>query len=335
MHGGKPTTTVSARYGDSMDWTEFYRFPEGVRKVTGAECIDLDGDGDHEIVVAGVDRPLDGGCLFAFDAQTKKQLWSKDLSDSRQWPDCAEPTQWGLLDLATDDLDGIPGDEVVVVASDLVEYPTRISIINPGSGAIRSTFWHMGQLNAIQIVQDFFGVGRPAIVAKGMNNKLDGFGLPFPPRPYESLTGEDDPRTSYDLVPVVMILDPQNMDGLGPPRSTRMRGIPPAPVYAYGFLDVPFSSLGSYFPPGKTERVNPPKPDEIASVDSIECQQPAVADGMGPWFALRIKTASGNALLMVDRRLVLQNVLVSMAERIGRREEYWRQRWHVIIQDGR
>ena len=62
-----------------------------------------------------------------------------------------------------------------MASNEVDQYPARLSIIDPRMGAVRSTFWHMGNFTQILVAPDFLGPGKPAIIAQGHNNKLDGF----------------------------------------------------------------------------------------------------------------------------------------------------------------
>jgi len=334
---GQNTTTIWARHGDDPEWTLFHRFPPEVGSVCDPVLVDLDGGG-RRIVVAGLDVPLDGHNLFAFDA-CGKESWCLDISSTRRWPDCGPSAYWSCRHLAAGDLDGAPGEELVATASDRSNYPTRISIVDPRAGEIRSTFWHMGQMSQVRIEADFFGPGRPAIIARATNNKLDGFGIPFPPRPYECPPGEDRPRTRYDHVNVAMVLDPRDIDGLGPPRTRRkeVRDIPPARPFAYAFLDMGSGvRSGAYLPDGQTEPVEPEASD-TAGIENIELLPRAVSGTAGPWMRVMIgrsESASGAAILTVDRTLALLAAEPQTTERVGLTEDYWRARWRPIIQNG-
>jgi len=327
---------VQVRYGDGAAWKAFHTFPPEVECVYSVEILDLDGVG-NQAVVAGPHMPLHGCNLFTFDTGGN-EIWRLDISTDpsiRDWPDCTALAHWSCPILVRADLDGDPGDELVVRASDAHNYPTRISIIDPRAGAIRTTFWHMGQLQEIRIQPDFFGPGRPALIAWGLNNKLDGFGLPLPPRPYQCPPGEDQPRTGYDLVSVCMILDPNDMNGLGPPRNRRV-DIPPARPFAYAFLDMPASVRGgTYIPDGQTELVFP-QPSEVGFITVIRVVPRVPTGNEAPWMKVQIgraPSAGNGAILTVDRNLELRDVEPATGAKFGTTELYWRKRWKLIIQN--
>ncbi len=339
--------------------------------VRDAVLVDLDGVG-HNIVIAGVANAINGECVFAFDTQGN-QLWGRDLSSKLDWLDREVSRPFQCMDLLAADVDGVPGDEVIVVASDTQDYPARVSQIDPANGSPGATFWHLGDINEIRLLRDFFAEGRHAILARGKNNKLDGYGLPSPERPYRCSPGEDQPLTDYDMVGCVMILDPSNLEGSGPPRGKLPPGIPSRPPSAYAFLDlrpacaVPKglrSDAGSYADMA----------DDLVQFKRIcEAEYDSILHG-GPLLTLEVSrrmpldresgrtdpkllstkdggqpsaTTSrdmelpegwvqrGGARLTVDRNLVPLSITPTTGEPIGTDKQYWRDRWHVIIQDGR
>ncbi|MBN2562907.1 MAG: serine/threonine protein kinase [Phycisphaerae bacterium] len=332
---GEQTTTILARHDDDPAWRVFHRFQDEAFNVAGAALVDVDGSG-RQLVVAGTNRVLDGNCLFTFDSDGGEP-WGMGLSSTRQWPDCAPPTQWFCRTLAVADLDGQAGDEIVVVASDLNEYPTRVSIVDPRTREIRPTFWHMGNIDFVRVIPDFFEGGRPAIIAWGTNNKLDGFGDP-PPKSYEPPPGEDKPRTKWNHVAVVMILDPDDMDGLGPPRTPRV-DIPSLRPYAYAFLNLAASVATGE---GDAEQREPvePKPEEIGTFGSefaVSNARRDVEDGTGPWFTLVIGRSGckGGPTFRLDRYLKLCDVLFPDSARFDGTEAFWHEHWQPIIRNGK
>jgi hypothetical protein len=328
-------TSVLVRYGDDPTARVFREFPREVEQVIAVALIDLDQNGAQAVIV-GLAMPHEGCNVFIFDARGN-ELWRLDISNHpsvERWPDCGFSAQWSCKDLAAGNLDGVPGDELVVVMTDRNDYPTRVSVVDPRTGTTGPTFWHMGQLGDILVLPDFFGPGRPALVVRGQSNKLDGFGQP-PPRPYTPAPGEDRPRTDCDIVAVLMILDPADMDGLGPPRSGRIPGIPAVRPYAYAFMDMPTVG-GTYIPPGETQW-RTPDPAETANIDDVVPSPGGRRDGEP---CLKVITASPpealrDAILTVDRNLNLlaaEGISGSVmdAENTSR---YWRARWRPIVQN--
>ena len=122
------------------------------------------------------------------------------------------------------------------------------------------------------------------------------------------------------------------MEGLGPPRTDRVN-IPPAKVFAYAFLDTAAA--------GDIERAaEEGRPagvvdlDEVATFQALAGVQYPDQDGSGPWFSLEVRgpMVQGDlAILVVDRNLNLRHV----HNVAGKIEQFWRERWLVIIQEGK
>ena len=117
----------------------------------------------------------------------------------------------------------------------LRHYATRVSILDSATGTDplkAAPFGTWGRLEHISVEPDYFENGRPALLVWGNNNKLDGFhGVR---RPEGIAIDEDEAVAHWDLVPVFVILNPTNMDGLGPPHTNRVN-IPTAYVHAYAY----------------------------------------------------------------------------------------------------
>ena len=213
------------------------------------------------------------------------------------------------------------------MASDPHYYPSRLSTVDPHTGKVWRSFWHFGHLHRVVVLPDFFNDTRPAILAWGVNNKLDGFG--------DGLRGNERQLAHWDLVPVVMILDPANMDGLGPPPTNRIPSIPAARPHAYAFLDMPFSSDVPRIEVGGA-RGDSAKRGEIAGIAGLGLSPFDARDGTGPWLTVDIVAPDcgrgrNRALLTVDRNLQVRAVEVDSGDVLGRSAEYWR----PIIQNGK
>ena len=315
-------------------WRPFQEFPDDTLSTNGVVLVDVDGHG-QQLVVAGLHRPLEDANLVAFDARTRKRKWGLYLHDEqeRRWPDCQKSGLWECPALAAGDLDGKPGQELVAVASEIGQYPTRVSIVDPENGAFGSTFWHMGNIEGLQVEPDFFAKGHPALLAWGINNKLDAFDE-------RHLPGDGEQRAQWDFVPVLMVLDPVNMNGLGPPRIDPGRdvNIPATYPYAYAFLDAPTAADTPFKPRTEALGTRLALEEESARIRSVD--PPSLLDGgvASPWFKINIHTwpqGHGRVELTVDRNLEIRNVRnVPGASEADKDEGQWRSLWHVIIRDG-
>ena len=328
--------------GEKTEWERFFDFAPDV-ELTGAVKVDVEG-GRSQIVVAGSKTALgpNGECLIALDASRREQ-WKTPLHTELGWPDCAAPSRlWPVSHILVGEVDRMRGEEVVVVAHDPNEYPTRVSIIHPRTGDVRRTFWHFGQLREIGLAEGFFEGGRPAIWAYGQNNKLDGFGDP-PPQPYHTAPGEDQPRTSWSKVGVVMVLDPETMDGLGPPRVNPGR-VPEtsklSAPHAYAFLDWPVGdeppqSAQSTAGQPRTKNARPRRRGIESLQRAVPREQPA---GTTAWFQIGISSELELPFLQLDRNLGLVDVWPVSIRWRGTKEAtkaYWDECWRPIIQNGR
>jgi hypothetical protein len=318
-------TRLLARYQHDRPPGVFHEFPASIREVTDVTRLRLDESGPA-IVVAGLSRALPGGSVVAFD-HTGRELWHLDMSSALQWPDCAKPTMWNCTELAASNVDGEPGDELIVVASDLYEYPTRISIVDPRTRAFRATFWHMGDLSGVEVVPDFFGPGHPALLAHGINNKLDGFAQPRPDDP--------PPLTAFEMVPVAMVLDPRSMDGIGPPDTSRIAGIPPARPWAYALLDTPVDERERVEVTSRRGPGGAPIAEAVSLVE-FACGSYDVPGENGPWLVASLSRPDGRGpgSLVLDRDLEIVQMVASTGETAAGTPAYWRRYWIPVIQGG-
>lgn len=236
-------------------------------------------------IVAANDTEIHGKSLFVYNDKGSLET-SVSLANDYVWPDCSTvwqmqvrpgrhayreaggPTNDFLVNanvLFSVDIDGDLEEEVVIVARENSNYPTRISILEPGTWALNRTFWHMGQIDVVRMLENYFAPGHHALLAFGCNNKLDGFGEP-PPFDYKPLPGESMPVTRYNYVPVAMILDPMSaeFDGLGPPHTNRVADLRPVSPVAYAYLDMP-SSLDNYTDDPRRDEIRI-KPENAASI---------------------------------------------------------------------
>jgi|GEM_PF-3879432 len=329
------TLKILARHGydDENGWRDFYTFPERAEHIVGDPEIISNTDG-RICVVAGLQRPLEGACLFMFD-EDSEEIWREDLSDGRQWPDCSLPRKWGCRSLRVADVDGDSENEIVVCAGDTHEYPNGLFVIDPRSMDIRCAFWHAGGLSGFEMLPGFFEDGRSAILVWGMNNKLDGEGETVPP----DYTG----RRYADgaIVSVVAILDPDTMHGIGPPWEDFMRSslgeAPRARPYAYAILNVPTDDM-PYYTLGEDELIVATRLDQIQISSCSDSGGYAPNDGTEPWLAVTLERRvdepdEGGGTLIVDRNLNVRDFLPSASETIGRNKEYWLALWRPFIQN--
>lgn len=331
---------ILAEYAGDLTPHMFHTFPPEVIRVTDVVFVDPDGvssSGD-ELVVAGIDSPLDGHGLFAFDAQTKEQLWSCDLYEARSWPDCKPSTEFRATALAVADVDGAPGNELIVVACDVIEYATYVCIIDPITGEVRGRIWHLGDIAEVHVVEDYFGSEHPAIIARGVNNKLDGFNDPKEQDPA--------PVARFDIVSVVMVLDPAQIleEQLlaVPPASHRVK-MPLALPWAYAYLDLAVGPRINHVSEGRANS-RPPKKCEVASIcDSrlTECPSANRGDVCVRLGVQRWQTAKGSvwsegaAEFILDRNLeLLSYVPHSGADETCPKED-WKEHWHILVQEGK
>ncbi len=331
--------SVQVRYGNETSWTQFYDFPADRQGYfLGTAVVGADGKG-RQIVAVGARKPLDdvGNTLIALN-ESGNELWRKSMHTEWDWPGI-KPGQdyWHVQHVLAGELDGVPGDELVVVAQDQDYYPTCVSLIDPLSGAISSSYWHFGQIEAIEMIPGYFKDGRPTLMARGCSNKLDGFA--------DESVEDSEPLAHWDVVSVLMILDPKEMDGVGPPPTDHLP-VPAGNPYAYAFLDRPrHRGALEVTVLGGVRRATPAAslaPHETAYIESVVLESRNVQDGTGPW--LRVNTMysresgppDSHRPLIVDRNLNLREMAPTPPHLQNERvtKEYWNQYWHPIVQNG-
>ncbi len=320
-------------YADGEE-VPFDPFPDEDAIVTSCLPIDRDGGGADSFVI-GTAQAVDKECVFVFGSDLE-HVKSFDLSayapggeeTLRRWPDTTSSYYWACATLLVDDLDGEPGDEIVAVAEDF-SYAARVTVIDPRALQVRSTFWHIGRIAGLIIAGDYFDDGHAAIVAWGINNKLDGF--------KEKDANDKRPRTRYPMVDVVMVLDPLNMAGVSPPRTERFSDLSGALPRAYAYMDAATSTNAGHFLPEGESRERIPRPEETAGIWNVRIANEPLVDGTGPRFLVgaRHTGAVAGATLTVDRALRLLKVERNDADPYYRTDEEWFERWKLLIQDGR
>jgi hypothetical protein len=331
---------IQVRYGNDAAWVTLHEFPpnRAIRLSQGA----LANLGIHgrQIVAAGSETQLDdeSNVLAAFDSAGEER-WRIPLHSER-WPAYSVRKRWGVVwCVLAADVDGAPGDEFIVGAHDRANHPSRISLINAGSGEVSSSFWHFGHLHGVRVVYEYFDDGRPAILAWGLNGRLDAWETG--PRPGERQFAH------WDVVAVVMVLDPREMNGVGPPATDSGRELvfPFARPWAYAFMDLPYTRGMDAVPERGAVRgqqhPKPPAASHSANIQEVRDALQRPEQDSGPWFELIIVGAYEGeksrtlASLIVDRNLELRLVGPSgEPDKPTATKEYWNQYWHPIIQNG-
>jgi hypothetical protein len=348
--GGRTRYALEGRYGNRADWERLnWVLPNYRGEIRAATLADLDGTGDHKVLVAGLMQPLGENdvALVAFNAdRTERWRCSLTPNPNELWPNCVRKDPWLCDRVVAKDLDGKPVAELVAVArTNSCEYPARISVVDAASGGIRSTFWHMGLIVDVCVIGNFFDDGRPALVAWGTNNKLDGFDDDQRPGFESRRDGDDPPRTEWDYVPMLVILDPAaaKMEGLGPPRTRRLDWLvgddaPPARPYAYAFLDMAHDELQGRRRPGSDVR-DRVEPQDAATIDTIFVLAEGERSTESAWLNVMVdrgpvgaRGKHGGAHLKLDRSLNITNVMRAPGEPAS--EDWWSEHWHVIIREG-
>jgi serine/threonine protein kinase len=335
QNGTTGTNRIFATVGDSEKPQVLYEFPERHASIAGAQVLDIDAQGT-QIVLAGLDRPIRGASLYAIDG-AGKELWSLDVTDEHLWPGCDGQNDWACYRIVAANVDGRPGDEAIILCSDVHDYPTRISVVDPREGEFIGTFWHSGDLIDMVVLDNFFAPNQPAIAACGLNNKLDGHD--------DRLVDGERQFSAWDMTPVVMILDPAALSGVGPP-ATRVPWMEPSLPYAYAFLEMPYirNCLHIEYERGSGERKERRPGPEYADDDFA---------GIADLNRLPVRQREDNAILelvvygldaqdhnrprgalLLDRCLNLVNIMPTNTggETIGRTLGYWRENWRILVQ---
>ncbi len=315
---------LATTHADSESFT-FAELPGSAIDVT---ILDADGRG-MQLVVVGLEQPYRDAGLIAY-TRLGERVWELSLTERVDWPDCQPTTNWRCrCPLIPVELNDQPGEEVIVVGSDQFEYPTRIAVVDPQRGEILSSYFHLGHIYGATLLENYFSDGRPALLAWGTNNKLDGF---FESRPQGmDPAAEDTPRTRHDHVSVVMLLDLDTFDGCGPPHTSRLP-FPAATPWAYGFVDIP-QRIG--------HQLDTPAPlsYEAAIVTEVRSGLYEPADGTGPWFTIGLaeqRSQGTHVQLVLDRNLQPRGAVLSDAARqAGLTPEHFTRAWRPLFQQGR
>lgn len=330
-----PSKTLLARYGDDpvervfLDLAVDSRFRVHDSQFYSAILL-RDANLQTSSILATIDGPPGFRGLVAFDAKAQKQ-WSLDPPPHRAWPDCGSLDGWIGVDVKALDA---TGESVVFTERDKWEYPSRISIVDTAERRLVKSYYHIGQLQPPLVVPDFFGPHQPAIVAWGLNNKLDGF---------DDLSNNDvDPQTPYDYVPVVMILDPRRLDGIGPPRSSRFLDLLPSAPYAYAFIDLAGLRKNARRVPGTAEHRSV-EIQETGTITKVELAAEALStDPKKPLLNIHVgyvvadgEQEQAGTQIQVDRQLNILGIIPATAEKVRNKPEFWNSVWHSLIREYR
>ncbi len=329
---------VMVKFGRKAEWETLHRYDE-TNPVMTAAAVRVGASG-KSIVVAGTKQPPQpNATIEAFDGKGSS-IWTVDLTSDRLWPDCDPTNSWTCIKLLAVDLDNRPGEEIIAVASNYAGlYPSRISIVDPESRAIRATLWHQGNIfiatppepPTFWLEPDFFGPGHPAIVAQGFNNKLDGL--------YEPHEDDPPPLTKWDIVPVVMIIDPRKMleegERLSPPATWRVPIPASRAIHAYAFLDLSTTELPT-FKADRSKVLAQPRPEDVGSIERFSRWPDSAVDGTGPWFTvdLKAKFVEWGAMVTLDRNLNIIRFRELPHDPNPQPESYWRGKWKVMLPAG-
>jgi len=316
------TGTVLISRKGRVDEETFRPFGSQSARIAPADLVDRNGQGDT-ILVVGASESVNGQCLFAYDHDLKEiPGWEPKLNDTRKWPDCAGSgslATFGCTTFEAADVDGEPGEEIVVIAGEGHQYATRLSVVDSRTGDVRSTFWHTGGLSHVCVSSEILA-DKVLIVAAGQNNLLDGRALP------KEDSTDRNALTGWDKVPVVMVLDAATMDGLCPQPLADI-DIPPARPLAYGFFDFSMESR-----PPDTKGRNVPGPDDSMIIDRVWLAPRADSDGSLTGKEIRVNVkkpkrqgVSGSLYFSPELDLLDDNQL---------HLEDWHKHWQVIVRDG-
>ncbi|MBI5864178.1 MAG: serine/threonine protein kinase [Planctomycetes bacterium] len=297
-----------------------------------------------QIVFAGCNRGFlpNGGTLVAYNPDGGIRWGPIRIGSTFQWPDCTEDsTVWHVRHLCNGDL-GLGGaPEIVIAANHIRDYPACISRVDAATGKVLATFWHCGQFCGVAVFPDLIGPGRPGIVGWGHANLLGGF------KDGELHEGELQ-YGHWDQVWFVVILDPADMNGFGPPPIARTRWpAEPPPVtrlpLAYAMLDVPDDlkrqsrrrqrdDSGYAWPADNCVQIREVAPARVLPNGSAE----------RPALEITLVSRDGECEnvatppLVVDRTLRFLGVLTEPIHQadLGRDVDFWERYWRVIVQNG-
>ena len=337
---GAEGRTVWAEFDDGQVDHSFISLQDRGTAFSAASVVDLTGAGDV-IVVAGIVAPNQPAALFAYDVR-KNPLWELSLAPKQNvdWPECADgrPGHWSCHCIAVGDVDGQPGQEIVIAAWHPGDsYPTQILVIDPRTRSVSKPFWHTGHVYDL-LVQPNAVDGRPGIVFVGANNLVDGLSTPSP-GDLERLTAYDWDDRSRTFFSAVGVLDPSDMSGVSPPASQAI-DLPPAHMYAYAFLETTWFTDRGYHAgsSGETQLTAPYQTGKIAAVSPSDGRSAPSGDPVLYELDIRdgqnVKSsddAPQRAILTVDQALRIQRVDIDPQAPSGSTPAFWRDRWRLIL----
>ncbi|MBN2445212.1 MAG: serine/threonine protein kinase [Phycisphaerae bacterium] len=185
------------------------------------------------VVVVGLREPVneEGDVLLGLDADGN-DVWHTPLHHGIPWPEFRSSARWWhVRQIVVADIDQQAGDELIVVAQDANDSPTRISMVDPLTGNIQGTFWHFGHIYGLLPIPSLLDDGRTGILAWGMYRlTYDGTYADSPDR---IVPGD------WELVPVAMVLDPTDFNAESPSMGRGISGLADQTPVAYAFLNKP------------------------------------------------------------------------------------------------
>jgi hypothetical protein len=210
--------------------------------------------------------------------------------------------------------------------------------VHTDGAVVRAQYRHFGQTGPIHVLPRFYSGKYPALAIAAQNNKLDGFNDPHaddpPPQSRHNWIDRDSTRF-YAL----MVLDPRELAGEGPPRSDRL---PVSGVYAYAFLDLPFGTWMEFDENG--QRVSPTFAQTAQiRTDRISWEPSSLTKHDGPELRFDVLNGAGRsgvaqiarrASFFVNRHLDIIEVIPEDQEIELPGDASWRPHWRQVIRDG-
>ncbi len=321
---------IEVQYGQEATWRRFDPARVFDSDVRFSNAVKLNpGKPERSLFVVGASHPqtVDDLVLFAFEPNGK-EAWTLPLCQDYEWPDDQHPTAcWTAEYLKACNIDGVGDDELIVVANHPNDCPSRICVIETHpEPRIISSFWNFGHTNGLRIIPDYFGADHPALLIWGRNNKLDEAPVP----------GESGPsdRPVFRIVPIVALLDPQNLGGLIPPSIDGFTIAGTGP-WAYAYLNLATDS--DKYPEGNPTTL--PTEIELGFVNiedgALDISRTGDAEGL----TIEVKVMmpkdpeNARAILVVNGNLEFQ-LYSGTANETKTTEEFWRERWVPIVQRG-